>query len=302
MAFARGKVILLGEHGVVHGRPALAAGIERGVVATASVAAADRLRVEPWDVVLRADAASDEPLERAFAAILAGYPSTRPAVSVEARCDLPAGAGLGASAAVGVAVIAAIDELLGIARTPEERGAYALSWEKVFHGNPSGVDNTMASCGGIAVYVRGQPLEPVRPRRPIPLVVCYSGESASTKTMVESVARQHERDRARVEEIFDGMAALVRNGKLAVENGDFQALGQMFDMNQMLLASLLLSTERLERLCGAAKAAGALGAKLTGSGGGGCMIALVPDVDRAEPVLRALRDEGGEPFVAEAGR
>ena len=299
MAFGGGKVILIGEHAVVYGRPALAAGLSRGVTAAATPASHDSLVVHPWELEVRPDPSASEPLARALDVVLSRYEEARPPLRVEATTELPAGAGLGCSAALGVAVIGAIDEALRIERTPAERGARALDWEKVFHGNPSGLDNTMAAMGGVAVYRRGEPLEAVAMRRALTLVVGNSGESASTKTMVESVARMHAADRPRIEQIFDAIATLTRNATLAVAAGDWKALGQLMDLDQALLSTLMLSTERLEELCFAARAAGAYGAKLTGSGGGGCMIAVVEDAKAAAPVLSALRAVGAEPFVAE---
>lgn len=300
-SFGGGKVILFGEHGVVHGHPALAAGLSRGVVAEAALADRDELLASPWGVEVAADAASEEPLARAMAAVLTGYPQGRAPARVRAEVSLPGGAGLGCSAALGVAVVAALDELYGVERTPEERGAYSLAWEHVFHGNPSGVDNTMAAVGGVAIYRRGEPLEAVRPRRPLVLVVGNSGESSSTKTMVEDVARQLAGEPERVEKVFSGMASLVQNGRLAIEAGDLSSLGQLMDLNQALLSSLLLSTTKLEAMCRAAREAGALGAKLTGAGGGGCTIALAEDEAKAGVIRDAVAVVAHEAFIATVG-
>ncbi len=294
--FGRGKAILLGEHAVVYGRPALACGIERGVRAEARSADASQLIVPTWDLALRPDA--EEPLARAFDALLNVYPE-RPTFEVTAEVELPAGAGLGCSAALGVAVLAAMDDALGVVRDAEARAEVSLAWERVFHGNPSGVDPAMASAGGVAVFRRGEPLQRVIPRRPLILVIADSGESSSTKVMVDSVRRQHERSQKRVEEVFDGIAALVRNGELAIAAGDVHALGQLMDLNHGLLSSLLLSTTKLEALCERARDAGAEGAKLTGAGGGGCMIALAPDMETAERARASVAEIATEAFVAE---
>ncbi len=295
MGFGRGKVILLGEHAVVHGRPAIAVGIERGVTADAVVAERDLLRLAPWDLTLGPDAESDEPLERAFAAALALYPG-RPALDVNALVDLPAGAGLGCSAAIGVAVLDAIDEALGIERTRLELAAAALRWERVFHGNPSGIDNTMSAVGGVALYRRDEALRPLHSNKPLHLVIGYSGESSSTKDMVASVGRQLENDPKRVTKAFEGIEVLVRNAKLAIEAGDHVALGQLLDLNHTILSSLMLCTTQLDDMCRAARGAGALGAKMTGAGGGGCMFALAPKRDEALR-LQGVLGEGA--FVAE---
>src|SRR5690606_3058166 len=123
---------------------------------------------------------------------------------------LPGGAGLGCSAALGVAVIRAIDGAIGHAASDAEVAERALAWEGVFHGNPSGVDNTMAAHGGVALYRRGEPLERVRARRPLTLVVGDSGEASSTRTMVEGVARQRDRDPARFQKTLDGVTSLAQ--------------------------------------------------------------------------------------------
>ncbi|MGB5284102.1 MAG: mevalonate kinase [Polyangiales bacterium] len=295
MGFGRGKVILLGEHAVVHGCPAIAVGIERGVSADAKVAERDLLRLAPWDMALRPDPRGSEPLERAFAAALELY-SERPALELSAEVELPAGAGLGCSAAIGVAVLDAIDQTLGIERSRTELADAALAWERIFHGNPSGIDNTMSAIGGVALYRKGEPLEPLRSNKPLHLVIGYSGESSSTKEMVASVARQLENDPGRVGKSFEGIEVLVRSAKLAIEAGDHIALGQLLDLNHTILSSLMLCTSKLEEMCQAARRAGALGAKMTGAGGGGCMFALAPKHDEA---LRLCEVLGQDAFVAE---
>ncbi|MCZ6805425.1 MAG: mevalonate kinase [Deltaproteobacteria bacterium] len=294
MGFGRGKVILLGEHAVVHGYPAIAVGIERGVVAEASPADEDLLKLSPWNVDVRPDP-TGEPLERAFAVALSAY-SERPPIEVRAQVDLPAGAGLGCSAAIGVAVFHAVDEALGLERSREELAAAAYGWEEIFHGNPSGVDNTMSALGGVALFRKGEPLQSLRSNKPLHLVIGYSGQSPSTQEMVSSVARQLESDPVRVNKAFEAIDVLVRNAKLAIEAGDHVALGQLLDLNHAILSSLMLCTTKLDAMCQAARNAGALGAKMTGGGGGGCMIALATKHDEALRICEAL---GESAFVAE---
>lgn len=295
MGFGRGKVILLGEHAVVHGYPAIAVGIEKGVTAEAQSAERDLLRLSPWNLALRPDPQGDEPLERAFAAALALY-ADRPALEVSAEVELPAGAGLGCSAAIGVAVLDAIDRVLGIERSRTDLAEAALVWEQIFHGNPSGIDNAMSAVGGVALYRKGGPLQPLRSNKPLHLVIGYSGASSSTKEMVASVARQLRDDPERVNRAFEGIEVLVRNAKLAIESGDHIALGQLLDLNHTILSSLMLCTSKLEEMCQTARRAGALGAKMTGAGGGGCMFALAPKRDEA---LRLCEVLGEGAFVAE---
>jgi mevalonate kinase len=305
-AIGSGKVILLGEHAVVHGVPALAAALDLGAMADARVGDRHRMRIAPWGVDVGIDDAL--PLAQAFRAAIDARGGTRSPVDVQTSITLPGGAGLGSSAALGVAVLRAIDVLEGVTRDDEDLQRIALAWERVFHGNPSGIDTRMAIAGGVALYRRhpgeGQrALERVVPRTPLTLVIAHSGDGASTRAMVESVARQKERDPARFEKALAAIDALVSNARLAIEAGDLRALGQLFDMNQSLLAAWMVSTGTIEEMCAAARSAGALGAKLTGGGGGGCMIALAPSIEAATSIRDALLEHGKkEAWIVTAGK
>jgi mevalonate kinase len=305
-----GKVILLGEHAVVHGVPAIAAGLPQG----ASAMAFEReetptLRIAPWNVTAARD--GSEPLAVAFDALLRAREAEGAgarSVSVDASVSLPGSAGLGSSAALGVAVLRALDARDGITRGFDALQRIALAWERVFHGNPSGIDTAMAISGGLARYVRNPPagaraLTEVCSRAPIALVIGHSGEEGSTRAMVEQVARLRERAPENFAQTLGAFEALVRNGLRAIEDGELVVLGQLFDLAQRLLASWLVSTDVLEAMCGEARRAGALGAKLTGAGGGGCMIALVPDPrtdpeGRSAAVKHALEAMGHRAFEA----
>jgi geranylgeranyl diphosphate synthase type I len=305
---AFGKIILLGEHTVVYGAPALAAGIERGARASARLLAPG----EPsfLDLAGRrilADSAADDDLAKAFAALLA---EGTPPVAVEASSDLPPGGGLGSSAALAVAIARAVDAVTGFASGDETRLlARAGAWERVFHGNPSGIDTATAFHGAVLRYSRAGGVPTLKPLNfPVELWLCvgWSGESSSTRSMVEGVARMHARRPDVVERSIAGAAALVENATLALEAGDLTALGKLMDLGQMILAGLMVSTEAIERMCALARGAGALGAKLTGAGGGGSVIALVPPApngpsDIANAVLEAWRAAGYTGFVTRAG-
>ena len=303
---AHGKVILLGEHAVVYGAPALAAGIDRGARATATTLSdGEPSRLQLGDDSIPADAASTDDRARAFAALLAEGRAA-PSVAVEATSELPAGGGLGSSAAIGVAVGRAVAGLF----EPEidgEAAARAVAWERIFHGNPSGIDTAAAAIGGCFRFTREHGAHPIAVARPLCLAIGWSGSSSSTKTMVEGVARLHARKPEMVNKAIAGIAALVENAALAVEAGDLLGLGRLLDLNQMILAGLLLSTEAIEDMCATARAAGALGAKLTGAGGGGSVIALVGENQStsedaaAKMILDAWRAAGFSGFVTRVG-
>jgi mevalonate kinase len=291
---ACGKIILLGEHAVVYGVPAIAVGIDRGAIArvTAMDRGPSRLFVRGWDISVRENEEGHD-LARAFRALLDAAPPSGPHW-IEVETDLPPGGGLGCSAAMGVAIARALEPGLGDERLLER----AMAWECVFHGNPSGVDAAVASRGGCILFRRGQPLETIRLRSPVHLCVGHTGIAASTKSMVEGVARLRERRPEVVEKSFEAIRTLVSNAKLAIEAGDVFALGRLMDLNQMLLGGLFVSTPEIERVCALAREAGAFGAKLTGAGGGGSVVALVPSRAGAEAVLEAWKGEGFAGFSA----
>jgi mevalonate kinase len=278
MAVGHGKVILLGEHAVVYGVPAIGAAIPRGVVARARASSGPTtIEAAAWDMVARAGDDSD--VGRALCALLAATRLPADGVTVDAEPSLPGGAGLGGSAALGVAVARALAEHVG---TPLEGAALreaALAWERVFHGNPSGIDTELAIDGGIGVFTKGEGLRPIRLRAPLDVVIGDTGERASTRAMVAAFAREKERSPEKVGRVLEGIASLVRNAALALEAGDLCEVGKLMDLDQTLLASMMMSTARIEEMCGAAREAGAWGCKLTGAGGGGAVVAIAPDPD-----------------------
>jgi mevalonate kinase len=289
---ACGKVILLGEHAVVYGVPALAVGIDRGARARAYAQdeGPSRLVIGGWNVSVRPDDTHD--LARAFGAMLERATPMRPC-TVDVETDLPPGGGLGCSAAMGVAIARAIDPHASY----DGVQALAMAWEQVFHGNPSGIDAAVSARGGCILFRKGEPIEPVRVRGPLLLCIGNSGTASSTRAMVDGLARLRERKRELVDKSFEAIRTLVQNARLAVEAGDRTALGRLMDLNQMLLGGLFLSTPELEQMCGIAREAGALGAKLTGAGGGGCAVALVASRSVADAVLAAWRKDGFEGFA-----
>lgn len=305
---AAGKVILLGEHAVVYGVPALAVGIDRGVRATAVPASGTEsvLAVRNWNVVVRegqiSEPSGEALIARALAVLLAttraaqraqGQPEI-PAIEIVAEAEIPPGGGLGSSAALGVAIARILDPDASPAVIAERVGA----WEEVFHGNASGVDAAVSARGGCVYFTRGSKPQTVRMGAPLHLAIGNSGVISSTKTMVDGVARLCERKPELAEKTWAGVRSLVRNAHLAVEAGDVSALGKLMDMNQMLLAGLFVSNDEIETLCAIARDRGALGAKLTGAGGGGSVVALVHGPDAAEDVVAAWRARGFEGFSA----
>jgi mevalonate kinase len=307
---ASGKVILFGEHAVVYGVPAIVLGIDRGARAFArsldaseSAGASSELALgaEGHGQTLVVSARDPSDLGRAFAALLDACEVRTPA-RVEAMADLPAAAGLGCSAALGVAIVRALDAWLGRpVAPPTDTVERAMAWEKVFHGNPSGVDATAAARGGCLLYERREErahIHEIVLKSPLSLAVGHTGIPSTTRAMVEHVAKLRDRRPELVLRSFEGIRSLVANARLALEANDSVGLGRLMDLNQMLLSGLMLSTEEIEAMCRLAREAGALGAKLTGSGGGGCVVALAES--DPEPILARWEKAGFRSFATRA--
>jgi mevalonate kinase len=294
VARACGKVILLGEHAVVYGVPALAAGIDRGAEALARPA--DRATLVLGDRQVAADDGSDT--SRAFSALLAELGA--PPVAVEVTLTVLPGCGLGASAAISVAIARAVLDAMAASSSFDRVFAAANAWERVFHGNPSGIDAAAAAAGGCISFTRKDGVSHLTLPVDLEIAIAVAGPPASTKEMVEGVAKLKERRPEVVGKSLEGIEALVKNARLCIEAGDTEGLGKLMDLNQMLLSGLFLSTPDIERACRIARDAGALGAKLTGSGGGGCVIALTEG--NSASILEAWRGAGFDCFETRVER
>ncbi len=291
MAFGPGKVILLGEHGAVYGQPALAAPISRGV----------RVFAEPaesleFDLPDDLSEAQTDALERAFsrAAKLTGHPK----VSITVESDLPVSMGLGSSGALSVAVARVLLQAKNGGKVPEAKKveAIALALEKEFHGTPSGVDHTTSARGTMVLYTKGVVKE-VKATKPVKVLIAMVGARTATKVTVGALRERQAKWAARYRRVFEDIGQLAREGAVAAKKGDLELLGDLMNMNQGFLNGLGLSSERLEAMIYKLRAAGALGAKLTGAGGdGGAVIALFKE---PEPIVKRLREEGIDCFASQ---
>ncbi|MBM4358598.1 MAG: mevalonate kinase [Deltaproteobacteria bacterium] len=301
-----GKLILLGEHAVVHGVAAMACGIERGLVASLAIASSFETTLTLLDQ--RCSPRGDDALSRALVALLeAGSGPPGAALDLVVEGDLPPGMNLGFSAAAAVALGRALEAHRGVVDEDAVR-ARADAWERVFHGNPSGIDVAAAMRGGVVHYRRGEPVRDVAVGRPLRLCVGLSGaKPGPTRTMVERVAAIRERDPRTFERAIGAVAGLVARAESAIRCGELEALGETMNDNHRILAGWSLATTTLDHLCASARAAGALGAKLTGAGGGGAMVALAGAADdpHARPIataiLEAYRRVGGDGFEVVVG-
>jgi mevalonate kinase len=271
--------------------PAIAAGLSLGAEASAVPAELGSIRVAERVSRCGDDSELGQALERTCQEL--GLGPHR----VDVDVNLPLGSGLGGSAAIGVAVARALLAASGEVESERRVLDGAAAFERVFHGNPSGVDAAAAYAGGCIWFTKAGGAGRLFVATPLRLAVCLAGPPASTKEMVEQVRKLGERRPDLLAKSLAGIEALVKNAKTCIEAGDLEGLGQLMGYNQMLLSGLFLSTPDIERACAVAREAGALGAKLTGAGGGGAVIALARD--DAAPLVAAFEQAGFEAFATE---
>ncbi len=294
-ATAPGKVILFGEHAVVYGRPAIAAPVlQVHAQATVSQAPGDRVEIDAPDIARRYDLEQAAPGD-AIAAIVrltcARIGREPRGFSLRVHSTIPVARGLGSGAAVSVAIARALLEFFGAASGPDVVSSLAYETEKLHHGTPSGIDNTVVAFARPLYYVRGQPFEPFQAGRPLSIAIGDTGVASPTRIAVGDVRRGWEADRTRYEMLFDEIGAVARAARAAMEQGEVDRLGPLMNRNQELARAIGVSSLEIENLVQAGLAAGAAGAKLSGAGRGGNVIALVDDATR-DRVEQAWRTAG----------
>jgi mevalonate kinase len=207
--------------------------------------------------------------------------------TITLRSTIPVASGLGSGAAAATAIVAALAAAAGASLSPAQVSALVYESEKRFHGTPSGVDNTVIAYNRPVWFVRGAAPQPFDLRRPLTLVVGDTGIASPTSITVGDVRRSWQAEPARFEALFDAIGQVVQAARRAIESGDPTALGPLMDRNHQHLQTMGVSSAELDVLCQAARQAGALGAKLSGGGRGGNMIALVQP-EQAEQVVERL--------------
>lgn len=299
-ATAPGKVILFGEHAVVYGRPAIAVPVTN-VQATATVEDAVpgtgcTIMAPDTGTCISLSAAPADPLAVAVRLALdASDIEAEPDWHLTVSSTIPIAGGMGSSAAISAALARAVLSHGGpvVEGGPDANAVNRIVFavEKLHHATPSGIDNTVVVFGQPVWFTRGAPVEIFAIARPFQLVVADTGIGISTGQVVADVRRAWQSNTERYDAIFDRIGAVATKARRHIAAGDIDAIGPLMQENQQLLRRLDVSAEALDRLVAIAEGAGAAGAKLSGGGRGGNLIAL------AEPgkvnAVRAALTRGG---------
>lgn len=302
-----GKVILFGEHFVVHGVPGIVSATdaktdaevkkgEKGLIInderTGSKGYTEKKKLQQI-----------ESIERMLKAI--GMAPDTP-MTIWLGGDLPGFSGLGASAASSVAIARAISQEFNLNLSNERINEVSYEAEKAYAGNPSGIDNTAATFGGFMWFKKNLSggrdfVERINIPKPVEIVIGSTGKVADTKAMVEGVAERKKKNPEKYDPLFKRAEEIAIEGRKAIEAGDFKKVGELMNENHTILQGIEVSSPELDMLVDLARKQGAIGAKLTGGGGGGCMVALTPGKDLQEKVASAIEKAGFQVLRTKVG-
>jgi mevalonate kinase len=289
-----GKIILFGEHFVVYGKKGIVAGLDKGIEVEVEKSDEDQVAENEYK---RERMESIKAIKKAL-----GVDEGVRLKSV--RSELPAGAGVGSSAALAVAIARAINNEFELGKNEKEICDAAYESEKIFHGTPSGIDNTAATYGGVIVFKKrkkGNLIKRLKIKKPFYVVLGITGKQGITKELVAMVRKRKEQNEKWFADILKKYVKISKEALDALQKEDAIKLGKLMDENQKLLMEIGVSTKELEDIVSIAKENGALGAKLTGAGGGGCAIALAENEEKAKKISEAVKKAGYGSFYSKIG-
>ncbi len=296
-ASAPGKIILFGEHSVVYGQPAIAVPVSqvRAQCRVDGGTAGAGILLRAPDIDRRAylsETGDDDPLASVIRRTLTALGlATPPDVTITVTSTIPIACGMGSGAAISAAIIRALGEFFQHPFDPQTVSDIAFEVEKIYHGTPSGIDNTVVAFAQPIFFVKGQPIERLTVGAPLTFIIGDTGIKSPTYKVVGDLRARRGKNPAHYDAVFMRMGALARAARAAIERGDEAAAGKLMGENHAILRELGISHPKLDALVSAAMDAGALGAKLSGAGWGGNMIALAAPENAAD-VRAALAAAG----------
>jgi mevalonate kinase len=302
-----GKVILFGEHFVVHGLPGVVSAIDSTTDAEVKkIFKGLQIKDERKTAKGYSEEKRLQQIESIERMLKAMGIDPKIGLDIWIGGTLPGFSGLGASAASSVAIARGIAQELSMQVSDKKINQIAYEAEKAYAGNPSGIDNTAATYGGLMWFKKDlasgpDKIEKLHLRRPIEIVIGSTGKVANTKAMVEGVADRKKKNPQKYDPVFKQAENVAVAGRRALENYDLKKIGDLMNENHRLLQEIGVSSKELDSLVDLARKQGAFGAKLTGGGGGGCMVALTPGKELQGKVLSAIKFLGFEVLGTKIG-
>ncbi|MAG08388.1 mevalonate kinase [Candidatus Woesearchaeota archaeon] len=287
---ACGKIILFGEHSVVYGKPAIAVPLKDLRI---------EARVESCDELTIDDDTPDPDEERPkkFVKLILDELEAGSNIKIAFNTNMPVSSGFGASAAFCVASVKAIAGFNNMDLPVERIKEISSKAEALFHGNASGLDTAVVAHEKPIYFVKGKEPELLNIYHRFSFAIVNTGIKSNTSEVVAELRERYEADKQRIGDVFDEVEEIVRKGRVALEKGDVSLLGELMDKNQDCLERLGVSCSEIDNVIRKLKGFGALGAKLSGAGKGGNVIALFPE-EIAEEVKEALEKEGKDVIIA----
>ncbi len=296
---APGKIILCGEHAAVYGSPAIAIPVfdvktKCTIIARPTACTDDPLIVAP-DIALRCHLTclvENHPIRMVVKLVLDRFKLDHlPVCEIQIHSTLPTAAGMGSSASTAVALIRALSTFLGHPFENEVVNELAFEIEKIHHGSPSGIDNSVITYQKCLYFIKGQPFQLLEPKATFTLVIADSGIKSTTARVVEQVRLSYQDNKPAFEQYFSEIGNVSDQIRKDLILGNISDIGTLMTKNHKLLQTIGVSCEKLDTLVACALDAGSLGAKLSGGGKGGNMIALVND-ETADTIADKLRSCG----------
>lgn len=298
---APGKILLIGEHAVVYGHPAIAIPV-RGVQARAEVELSREPGVTLLAPDLNAEARSDAkapprlaPFLKLTTAVMELFGEQAQGLRIRLHSTIPIGRGMGSGAAMSVALVSGLCKALGRKLDADQVAELSLEAEREFHGTPSGVDSAVVALDEPIYFVRGKPPQPITVGPSVfRFVIADTGIESPTADVVAAVRQAREHDRARYDACFWELGSMASVAREVIRGGAPAELGICMNHSHNLLREIGVSSPELDRLVETAVEKGAFGAKLSGAGRGGVMIALVGDDADEDRLSAELRLAGAE--------
>ena len=292
---ACGKSILLGEHAVVYGQPAIAIPME-DIRAYAWIEENNQRGIEIDALDLNEKIVIENENRHQFAIVINELiqktQSEKLNFTVKLTSDIPQSVGMGSSAATSAAVCRCVAEYLGIELTAEEESEIVFRAEEIVHGTPSGIDNNVIVYEKPILFVKGEAPKILHSKRDLYIIIGESGVESSTMEMVKNIREMVNEKPNEFGNKFDRIGKLVKEAERNIENGNIDKIGMLMNKNQEMLIEMQLSHPELDNIIEIARRAGALGAKLTGKGGGGNVVAISDKLETQKMIANAIEGAG----------